>query len=286
MICCLARDRRFTDEDAELLGAVANQTAVGLKKAELIKRLTAENIVKDMFDALAAGSIEAAQAKASQARCDLAGPHLFLQVERAPRADDPSAGWPELASRLETRLRRLYPRAFFDSRHDRVRALVLLPSTNGGAVEGMRVRMASRWAARRGSSSASRTSIAAPPAPAGGCAKPPMRPASGVRWSPAAAPSPTNSGGAYRDPVHLVFSTRRPATAIASQSRIWARTTAATAPGWWKRWSSSSPTAAASAPARGRSTCTRIRSASDSTGPPGRQSSSWPTKTCCHWSWR
>ena len=71
MICCLARDRQFTDEDAELLGAVADQTAVGLKKAELIERLTAENIVKDMFDALAAGSIEAAQAKASQARCDL-----------------------------------------------------------------------------------------------------------------------------------------------------------------------------------------------------------------------
>ena len=67
VICCLARNREFTDEDAELLGAVANQTAVGLKKAELIERLTAENIVKDMFDALAAGSIEAGQAKASEA---------------------------------------------------------------------------------------------------------------------------------------------------------------------------------------------------------------------------
>ncbi|MDX6581228.1 MAG: hypothetical protein QOI10_412 [Solirubrobacterales bacterium] len=138
MICCLARDRQFTDADAELLGAVANQTAVGLKKAELIERLTAENIVKDMFDALAAGSIEAAEAKASQARCDLAGPHLFLQLERAPRADDAAAGWPELAVRLEARLRRLYPRAFFDSRHDRVRALAPLPATNGGAVEGIR----------------------------------------------------------------------------------------------------------------------------------------------------
>ena len=84
VICCLARNREFTDEDAELLGAVANQTAVGLKKAELIERLTAENIVKDMFDALAAGSIEAGQAKASQARCDLSGHHLFLHVERAP----------------------------------------------------------------------------------------------------------------------------------------------------------------------------------------------------------
>ncbi len=58
LLCCLAHDRQFTDEDAELLGAVADQTAVGLKKAELIERLTAENIVKDMFDALAAGSVE------------------------------------------------------------------------------------------------------------------------------------------------------------------------------------------------------------------------------------
>ncbi len=138
VICCFARDREFTDEDAELLGAVANQTAVGLMKAELIERLTAENIVKDMFDALAAGSIEAGQAKASQARCDLSGHHLFLHVERAPRADGAPGGWPDLAVRFETRLRRAYPRAFFDSRHDRVRALAPLPSANGGAAEALR----------------------------------------------------------------------------------------------------------------------------------------------------
>ena len=137
VICCLASNREFTDEDAELLGAVANQTAVGLMKAELIERLTAENIVKDMFDALAAGSIEAGQAKASQARCDLSGHHLFLHVERAPR-DGATAAWPELAVRFETRLRRAYPRAFFDSRHDRVRALAPLPTANGGAAEALR----------------------------------------------------------------------------------------------------------------------------------------------------
>ena len=73
------------DEDAELLRAVANQTAVGLKKAELIERLTAENIVKDMFEALAAGSVETAEAKAGDARCDLSRPHLFLHAERAAR---------------------------------------------------------------------------------------------------------------------------------------------------------------------------------------------------------
>ena len=67
LLCCIARGRAFDDEDAELLRAVAHQTAVGLKKAELIERLTAENIVKDMFEALAAGSVEAADAKAAEA---------------------------------------------------------------------------------------------------------------------------------------------------------------------------------------------------------------------------
>jgi GAF domain-containing protein len=138
MLCCLAEGRQFTDEDAELLGAVANQTAVGLKKAELIERLTAENIVKDMFDALAAGSVEAAEAKASQARCDLSRPHLFLHVERAPRAANGAAVWPQRADRLETRLRRLSPRAFFDSRHDRVRVLAPLPTSQSGAAERLR----------------------------------------------------------------------------------------------------------------------------------------------------
>ena len=58
ILSCVVRGRSFGAEDAELLMAVANQTAVGLKKAELIERLTAENIVTHMFDALAAGSVQ------------------------------------------------------------------------------------------------------------------------------------------------------------------------------------------------------------------------------------
>ena len=98
ILCCIARGRAFDDEDAELLRAVAHQTAVGLKKAELIERLTAENIVKDMFEALAAGSVEAAEAKAAEARCDLTRPHVFLHAvrARAGRARTGRAGptWP------------------------------------------------------------------------------------------------------------------------------------------------------------------------------------------------
>jgi GAF domain-containing protein len=133
IVCCLLRGRSFGEEDAGLLHAVANQTAVGLKKAELIERLTAENIVKDMFEALAAGSVAAAEAKAMEARCDLSRPHVFLHAERAQAAGDGSR-WPELVARLQTRLRRLYRRAFFDARHDSLRALVPLPSSDRDAL--------------------------------------------------------------------------------------------------------------------------------------------------------
>jgi GAF domain-containing protein len=138
ILCCVARDRAFDDEDAELLRAVAHQTAVGLKKAELIERLTAENIVKDMFEALAAGSTETAEAKAAEARCDLARPHVFLHAVRGARNVDGEPSWPEVAGRFEARLRRLYPRAFFDSRHDFIRAIAPLPTAEAAAVERLR----------------------------------------------------------------------------------------------------------------------------------------------------
>jgi GAF domain-containing protein len=138
ILCCVRTGREYGEEDAELLGAVANQTAVGLKKAELIEHLTAENIVKDMFDALAAGSVAAAEAKAGEARCDLNRPHLFLHVERAPDAGSNVPAWPELTARLATRLRRACPRAFFDSRHDRMRALAPLPTGQEAAAQRLR----------------------------------------------------------------------------------------------------------------------------------------------------
>jgi GAF domain-containing protein len=138
MLTCIAHGRAFDDEDAGLLRAVAHQTAVGLKKAELIERLTAENIVKDMFEALAAGSVETAEAKAAEARCDLTRPHVFLHAVRYAPAGDDGPGWPDLAARFESRLRRLYPRAFFDSRHDCVRAIAPLPTAGAAAVERLR----------------------------------------------------------------------------------------------------------------------------------------------------
>jgi GAF domain-containing protein len=134
ILSCVKRGREFAPDAAELLVAVANQAAVGLKKAELIERLTAENIVKDMFDALAAGAVKTGETKAVDARCDLNRPHVFIHTERAPgRSDD--LPWPEVAAHAQARLGRLYPRAFFDARHDGLRALVPLTTDEPTATE-------------------------------------------------------------------------------------------------------------------------------------------------------
>ncbi len=284
MICCLARERQFSDEDAELLGAVADQTAVGLKKAELIERLTAENIVKDMFDALAAGSVDAAQTKASEARCDLAQP-ARLPARRAgaagTRLNAPSGPrWPP-GSRRDcgacTRERSSTHGMTGCGRSRRRRA----PTARSRRC----ARLASRSVARTGWWSASATSIVARRAAGGGCAKPPTRPGSGVRWSPRAAPSPT-SNSAPTATSSTSSSTRPRAIAITSRSRSWASTTAAAAPGWWRPWSSSSPTAAASPRAPERSTCTPTRCASDWSGSSASPGSTCRTRTSCRSSWR
>ena len=136
ILSCVVRGRAFGAGDAELLRAVANQTAVGLKKAELIERLTAENIVTHMFDALAAGAVQTAESKAADARCDLNRPHVFIHAERAPGRPD-GLPWPELAGRVQARLQRLYPRAFFDARHDALRGLAPLPSDEPSATEAL-----------------------------------------------------------------------------------------------------------------------------------------------------
>ena len=138
LLCCtVVGGRAFSEDEAGLLSAVANQTAVGLKKAELIERLTAENTVKDMFEALAAGSVETAEAKAADARCDLGLPHVFLHVEREP-GESAAPPWPELTARIEVRLRRRYRRVLFDARHDELRALVPLAGNDAAAVEELR----------------------------------------------------------------------------------------------------------------------------------------------------
>jgi sugar diacid utilization regulator len=63
---------------------------------------------------------------------------VFLHAVRASGAGADGPAWPEVASQFESRLRRLYPRAFFDSRHDWVRAIAPLPTASPAAMERLR----------------------------------------------------------------------------------------------------------------------------------------------------
>ncbi len=117
--------------------------------------------------------------------------------------------WPELAAALQSRLRRLYRRAFFDARHDALRALVPLPALDKGAVE--QLRRSLRGAGRRavGQHRAigrrpRRRGSAAPDARGG--RRRAHRPLAGRR---AAAPSPT-TGWAPTATSSTSSSTRRP----------------------------------------------------------------------------
>ncbi|HEV7561971.1 MAG TPA: GAF domain-containing protein [Solirubrobacterales bacterium] len=117
------------DDAEELLSAVANQTAVALKKADLIERLTEEYVVHDLFIALEEGEASRAEARARQAFCDLEQPHVFVL---AAAAADGGVGEVRTEN-IESGLRRLFPGALCDAAEEAVRAL--LPLSRGGTAE-------------------------------------------------------------------------------------------------------------------------------------------------------
>jgi hypothetical protein len=117
--------RPFRDDDDEVLHLLANHVALALKKAELIERLTEENIVRDLFSALAEGAIDVAEARARAAGWDTSRPHVFLEV-RPLAAGSRDAPWPTLAERVEAQLRRLAPGTLCDAGQRQLRAVLPL----------------------------------------------------------------------------------------------------------------------------------------------------------------
>ena len=68
----------------DLARAVASQAAVGIKKIQLIERLTEKNLIKDFFEDLAAGRAGGdVEGRAARLGCDLELPHLVLAAEPA-----------------------------------------------------------------------------------------------------------------------------------------------------------------------------------------------------------
>jgi GAF domain-containing protein len=108
--------------EVDLARAVANQTAVAIKKIELIERLTEKNLIKDFFEQLAGGvAAPGLEGRAARLGCDLEQRHLVLAA--APAGDE-----------LEQALASVAPGSLFDRRDDSTRALLRVPS---GGVEGL-----------------------------------------------------------------------------------------------------------------------------------------------------
>jgi GAF domain-containing protein len=103
--------------EVDLARAAANQTAVAIKKIELIERLTEKNLIKDFFEQLAGGNVlGAVEGRAARLGCDLE--RTYLVVEVAP---------PDEA--VEKALRAATPGSLFDHRDDSSRALLRVSST-------------------------------------------------------------------------------------------------------------------------------------------------------------
>ncbi len=100
----------------DIARAVASQIAVGVKKIQLIESLTEKNLIKDFFEALAAGRDGGiVEGRAMRLGCDLDRPHVVLAAEPADDA-------------LERALLGLFPGSLFDRREDSLRGLLRLPA--------------------------------------------------------------------------------------------------------------------------------------------------------------
>jgi GAF domain-containing protein len=118
--------RRFSDEDVEIARAVAHLAAVAVKRLELIEGLTNATIVKDLFEALAAGASAFAATKAGEVRCDLTQPYVIVCAEPSGGREQGSGEWREAAEALGRELAQMAPRCAVETGPGPVRGLLAL----------------------------------------------------------------------------------------------------------------------------------------------------------------
>jgi GAF domain-containing protein len=127
--------RPFTGEDTEMSRAIAHLAAIAIKRAELIEGLTNASIVKDLFEALAAGATTFAAAKAAAVRCDLTSPYLIVCAEPAAGREQASSEWRESAETVRRGLAKLASDAAIDAGPGPVRALLALGTRRAARIE-------------------------------------------------------------------------------------------------------------------------------------------------------
>jgi GAF domain-containing protein len=127
--------RALTAEDSEIARAIAHLAAVAIKRAELIEGLTNANIVKDLFEALAAGATGFAAAKAAEVGCDLNRPYVIVCAEPAAGGEQGSGEWRAAAEVLGRGLAELAPRTAIEAGPGPVRAVLALQKRQPQAIE-------------------------------------------------------------------------------------------------------------------------------------------------------
>jgi len=127
--------RKFSGEDTDLARAIAQIAAVAIKRAELIEHLTNANIVKDLFEALAAGATSFAVARAAEVDCDLTSPDLMVCAEPAGGLEPASVEWREAAEVLGRGIAALQPHAAVEAGPGPVRAALPLGAGRPERVE-------------------------------------------------------------------------------------------------------------------------------------------------------
>ncbi len=106
----------------DIARAIASQIAVGVKKIQLIERLTEKNLITDFFEDLAGGRVGGiVEGRAVRLGCDLDRPHIVFAAEPA---DDS----------LERALLAQLPGSLCDRREDSLHGLLRLPASGGERV--------------------------------------------------------------------------------------------------------------------------------------------------------
>jgi GAF domain-containing protein len=123
-------DRVFGEEARDLATSIASQTAVAIRKIQLIERLTERNQLKDFFEDLGRGTPDGLVARGRRLGIDLERAHLVLWARRF--GDGEVA---EQLERLESALVRALPGSVCDRRDGGLR--VLVPLGAGGEREAL-----------------------------------------------------------------------------------------------------------------------------------------------------
>ena len=98
----------------DLRAVTAAAHAVGARVVAVIARLTARDRVKDLFDALAAGTAEDAVLRAAPPGCDLTQPSVVIEGVALAPANGGGPEWEAVAGRLAARLRGRDQTCFFE----------------------------------------------------------------------------------------------------------------------------------------------------------------------------